>query len=61
MKTLITKSFACLTLAFLFSSVTYAISIPFPVNIKCQEGERLVYIPLEKGGSTFMPKCVADI
>ena len=48
-------------LPFLFQAEASAMTIPFPVTMKCQEGEKVIYVPLVKGGATLVPKCVANI
>jgi hypothetical protein len=55
------KPIVLLLSVFLFSSLAEAFSIPVPVNIKCQEGEEVVYVPLVKGGAPLVPKCMADM
>ncbi|MBG08205.1 MAG: hypothetical protein CME68_05565 [Halobacteriovoraceae bacterium] len=45
----------------LFQASAKAMTIPFPVTIQCQDGERVIYVPLVKGGAPLVPKCVANI
>ncbi|MEC8624216.1 MAG: hypothetical protein VXY34_05305 [Bdellovibrionota bacterium] len=48
-------------LSLFFQNDAKAMTIPFPVTIKCQEGETVIYVPLVKGGAPLVPQCVANI
>ena len=51
----------CSFMALFFQNNAKAMTIPFPVTIKCQEGEEVIYVPLVKGGAPLIPRCVANI
>ena len=58
-KTFIVSLFFLSTL--FFQANAKAMTIPFPVTIQCQDGEEVIYVPLIKGGTPLVPKCVANI
>ncbi len=62
LRTFVITAFGSMLFFFgLFQANAKAMTIPFPVTIQCQEGERVIYVPLVKGGAPLVPKCVANI
>jgi len=62
LRTLVALAFCFFSfLPFLLQAEARAMTIPFPVTMKCQEGEKVIYVPLVKGGAILVPKCVANI
>ena len=62
LKSFVTTAFGLLSFLLLFFQANVnAMTIPFPVTMKCQEGEKVIYVPLVKGGAPLVPKCVANI